>query len=372
MKTTGLYGRKYLEIEERETELKPPGHGEVIVKVHACGICGTDLNFVRQWTGPAMALGHELAGEIVETGAGVEALKSGDRVVVEDCTMCGTCVPCKNGRPDLCRNMFGLEGQSGMGQYLRLKHNSLIKFDGLDYTEACLTEPLSVCLNAVLSSAIPLQGSVVVLGCGPLGLMTARVAKLRGAGFVAITGTNAGSTRGRARSEQAERLGIDRVIDAGKEGWERSIKDEFPAGVDRVIVSAPPESIGDALKIVGYGGIITFFGLHFGGSNTINIDINDLIFRKITLQPFFAEPAVNFNVSIDLLKKGLVPAREIVSHVFDVRDYRSVLKSMVEGTEPIIKAVLLPQAQRGATATGGPSTDRAALGGERRREQGEG
>jgi threonine dehydrogenase-like Zn-dependent dehydrogenase len=118
MKTTGLYGRKYLEIEEREVEVRSPGHEEVIVRVLACGICGTDLNFVRQWTGPAMALGHELAGEVVEVGAGVRTVSVGDQVIVEDCTLCGTCPACKGGRPDLCRTMFGLEGQSGMGQYL--------------------------------------------------------------------------------------------------------------------------------------------------------------------------------------------------------------------------------------------------------------
>jgi len=343
MKTIGLYGRKYLEIEERVAEVKSPGHDEVIVRVLACGICGTDLNFVRQWTGAAMALGHELAGEVVEVGAGVRTVSVGDKVIVEDCSMCGTCASCKNGRPDLCRTMFGLEGQSGMGQYLCLRHNSLIKYEGLEATQACLTEPLAVCLNAVLAARIPFQGSVAVLGCGPLGLMTARVAKLHGAGFVAVTGVNTQTTLGRARLERAERLGVDRVIDAGKPGWEKSIKDAFPGGVDRVIVSSPPESIGDALKIVGYGGTITFFGLHFGGRNTLNVDINDLIFRKVTLQPFFAEPAINFHLAVDLLKKGLVPADEIVSHVRGVKEARRTFASILEGAEPVIKAVLLPQ-----------------------------
>jgi len=343
MKTIGLYGRKYLEIEEREMEVRSPGHEEVIVRVLACGICGTDLNFVRQWTGPAMALGHELAGEVVEVGAGVRTVSVGDQVIVEDCTLCGTCAACKGGRPDLCRTMFGLEGQSGMGQYLCLRHNSLIKYEGLEATHACLTEPLAVCLNAVLAARIPFQGSVAVLGSGPLGLMTARVAKLQGAGFVALTGVNTRTPLGRARLARAERLGLDRVIDAGESGWENAIRDVCPGGVDRVIVSSPPESINDALKIVGYGGTITFFGLHFGGRNTINVDINDLIFRKVTLQPFFAEPAINFHGALDLLKKGLVPAAEIVSHVRGVKEARRTLAGIVEGAEPVIKAVLLPQ-----------------------------
>ncbi len=343
MKTSGLYGRKYLEIEERESDLKTPGYDDVIIKIHACGICGTDLNFVKQWTGPAMALGHELAGEVVEVGAGVKTVRAGDRVIVEDCSMCGTCRHCKNGRPDLCRNMFGLEGQSGMGQYLSVKYNNLVKFDGLDYTEACLTEPLAVCLNAVLNSAVPFQGSVAVVGCGPLGLMTAKVAKIQGAGFVAITGINSGGRRGKARLDLAERLGVDLVLDAGTSGWEKEMKARVPDGFDRVIVSAPPESIYDALKIVGYGGTITFYGLHFGERSAINLDVNDLIFRKVTLQPFFAEPAVNFNRSIDLLRKQLIPANEIVSHAYPVREARHAFETIIAGSDPIIKAVILPQ-----------------------------
>jgi L-iditol 2-dehydrogenase len=342
MKSIGLYGKKHLVVESRELNIEAPGFNDVIVKIHACGVCGTDINFLTQWTGDAMPLGHEIAGEVIETGEGVKDFKQGDRVIVEDCSMCGTCVNCKNGRSDLCINMFGLDGQSGMGQYIRVRYTNLVKFEGLDYINACLTEPLAVSLNSVLLADIPLNGSVAVIGCGPLGLMSAGIAKLRGAGFVAVSEINTNSRLGKARIKMAEKLGADMVINSREENIEKVIKDKYPGGIDRVIVSAPPESINDALKIISYGGIITFYGLHFGGRNMVNIDINNLIFKKVTLRPCFAEPAVNFNTSLELIKKNLIPVDEIITHKFVSKDAKAGLHAIIEGSEPVIKAVVLP------------------------------
>jgi threonine dehydrogenase-like Zn-dependent dehydrogenase len=342
MKSKGLYGKKFLDIQEREIEIGPPDEDHVIVKVHACGVCGTDINFVRDWEGDAMPLGHEIAGEVIEVGKNVTSVKVGDRVIVEDCTMCGICENCKSGHPEFCRNMYNMEGQPGMSQYMSVRFNSLDKFEGLDYVSACLTEPLAVCLTAVLGSEIPLGGSVVVLGPGPLGLMSAKLAKLHGAGFVAITGLPADNPREKARLALAERLGCDTTIEAGKQDVEEEIKKRFPNGVDRVIVSAPPESIYDALKIIRFGGIINFFGLHFGGKSMINVDVNDLIFRKITLRPTFAEPAINFPVSNRLLREGLVDASTLITHRFGFEDAKKIIGGVIDGSQPIIKAVMLP------------------------------
>jgi L-iditol 2-dehydrogenase len=342
MKSRGLFGKKPLAIEERTTEIGPPDEDHVVVKIHACGVCGTDINFIRDWSAEPMPLGHEIAAEVIEVGRNVRTVKPGDRVIVEDCTMCGVCEDCKSGRPQLCRNMYSMEGQPGMGQYMSVRFNCLDRFEGMDYTVACLTEPLAVSLTAVENAEIPLGGSVAVLGVGPLGLMAARLAKLRGAGFVAITGKTADNPREKARLDLARSFGCDLVIQSGKESVEEEIKKRFPKGVDRVIVSSPPESLADAFKIIRFGGIITPFGLHFGGKSTVPLDVNDLIFRKITLRPTFAEPAINFPVSLRLLREGLVDAKAVVSHTFGMAEARSVMQAVVEGSKPIIKAVMLP------------------------------
>ena len=190
MKTRAVYAKGQMDFDVREEEVGPVGNQDVIIKVHACGICGTDVNFARDWAEDYMPLGHEIAAEVVEVGKDVTSLKPGDKVIVEDCTMCGVCENCKTGQVQFCRNMFDLNGKPGMAEYMCVRHNSCVPFDGLDYKYACLTEPLAVSLTAVLNAEVPLGGSVAVLGPGPLGLMAAQVAKLRGAGFVALTGLN--------------------------------------------------------------------------------------------------------------------------------------------------------------------------------------
>jgi threonine dehydrogenase-like Zn-dependent dehydrogenase len=342
MTSKGLFGRKYLDIQLREREITAPDEGRVIVKVRACGVCGTDTNFVRDWSGDYMALGHEIAAEVVEVGKGVSGLRPGDKVIVEDCTMCGTCDACKTGHPELCRNMYSLEGQPGMGQYLSVRFNSLVKFDGLDYVPASLTEPLAVSLTSVLNANIPLGGSVVVLGNGPLGLMSALLARARGAGFVAVTGLPPDTALTKARLEAAEKADMDMVIQAGRESVEEKIKGRFPNGVDRVIVSSPPQSILDALKVIKFGGLITFYGLHFGGKNVIPVDVNDLIFRKITLVPTFAEPAINFPASLALLRDGVVDSGALVTHTCPLAETQATLTGLLDGSLPAIKAVVVP------------------------------
>lgn len=342
MISKGLFGKSYLQIETRETPVSLVSERHVVVKVEACGICGTDLNFLRDLKGDTVPLGHEIAGEVIETGDLVTAVKPGDKVVVEDCSMCGMCSDCKNRRPDLCSNMVYIEDQPGIGQYMSVRDISVVKYQGMDAVTASLTEPLAVSLTAVLNARIPLGGSVVVLGAGPLGLMAAMLARLQGASFVGITNLPGDDERERARIRLAERLGCDLVLEVGKQSVTDEVLSRFPNGVDRVIGSAPPKSLYDALEIIGYGGIITYFGLDLGGRSKIELDINDMIYRKITLVPTFAAPALYFPRSLSLLRDGLIDAEQIITHTFSFEEARHALQGMVECSLPAVKAVILP------------------------------
>ncbi|MCL5104781.1 MAG: alcohol dehydrogenase catalytic domain-containing protein [Armatimonadetes bacterium] len=296
---------------------------------------------MRDWENDYMPLGHEISGEVLEVGKNVTSVKPGDKVVVEDLTMCGICESCKSGNPQFCRDMYGLQDQPGMSEFLSVRYNNLVKFDGLDYISASLTEPLAVCIAAVSTAEIPLGGSVVILGNGPVGLMTARLARVRGAGFVAITGLAEDSSLTRARFGVAEKFGCDAIIETGKKSVEEEILKKFPKGVDRVIVTSPPESMYDAFKIIRYGGIITVLGLSFSGRNVIDLDVNDLIFRKITLRPVFAEPAINFHLSIKLLKEGILDSGTMITHTFGFDNSRETMGAIIDCSQPIIKAVML-------------------------------
>jgi threonine dehydrogenase-like Zn-dependent dehydrogenase len=180
------------------------------------------------------------------------------------------------------------------------------------------------------------------MGPGPLGLMSARVARLSGAGYVAITGLVADTPRERARFAVAQQFGCDDLFEVGKHDLAAEIKRKFPKGVDRVIISSPPESLADAMSIIKFGGVITFYGLHFGGKSRVEVDVNDLIFRKISLVPTFAEPAINFPISNRLLRDGLVDAQALITHTFAFDQARDIMQSIIDGSQPIIKAVMVP------------------------------
>lgn len=342
MKTKAVYGKKFLDLSIRELTLPPLDGNRVLVKVKACGVCGTDLNYVRDWNGDPMPLGHEISGEVLEVGRDVSCFAPGDRVIVEDCTLCGVCTDCKSGRTHLCRNMLDMEGRPGMSEYMVIHASNLNKFDGMDDVSACLTEPLAVAFTAVIDAEIPLGGSVIVFGPGPIGLLTAKLARLRGAGFVGVIGTPADNPLRRSRLELAEKLGCDLIIQTGIHNIEDEVKKKFPRGVDRIIVTSPPQSICDAFKIIRFGGIITFLGLSFSGNNVIDFDVNAAIFNKTTLRPVFAEPAANFPAAAALLKSRIVDAAMFQTHFCSFDTVAETLRSVLDSTAPVIKPVFLP------------------------------
>ena len=112
--------------------------------------------------------------------------------------------------------------------------------------------------------------------------------------------------------------------------------------VDRVIVSAPPRSLYDAFDIIQFGGIITYFGLDLGGKNNIELDVNDMIYRKITLIPTFAAPAQHFPRALSLLKDGYIDSSQFITHRFPQSESEAALRGILEGTLPAIKGVMLP------------------------------
>ena len=343
MKTKALFGRKNLDLDIRELEIPALQPFQVLVKVHACGVCGTDLNFIRDWEGDHQPLGHEIAGEVMETGPLVTSVKAGDRVVVEDCTMCGKCPDCKAGHPEFCRNMYTLNGQPGMSEYIVVNEASLIPFSGLEYALAALTEPLAVAYNAVLAADIQPGSSAAVFGPGPIGLLCARLCALRNAGYLAVIGRPPRTQAAAARLLLAEKLGA-RTVTAAPEMLPETVRKDCPGGVDRIIVTSPPKSLSDALKIIRYGGTIVYLGLSFKpGKNIIPFDVNHAIFNKITLKPSFAEPAINFPAALDLIRSGLVPAELFQTHTCDFGNCGTVLRSVLNGELPVIKPVFLPQ-----------------------------
>jgi len=337
-----LFARTSFQFEIRDLPIPVAGPGEVLVKVHACGLCGTDLHFARDWSGDFMPLGHEIAAEVVETGPGVSAYRPGDRVIVEDVGMCGVCTACKNGEYYRCRNNYNLNGQPGMTEYMAVNEHLLNRFDGLDYVHASLVEPLAVALNTVLHAEIPLAGDVVVFGPGPIGLMCVRLAKLRGAARIALVGNCCNTPREAVRMKAGQEMGADFLIDAQGEDPVEEVRGLLGGGADRIIVTSPPGTLPSAVQVAKFGGRVSFIGISLGGHSKVELDVNELVFNKITLQPTFAEPAEKFPVSIRLLQEGMVDANKLVTHTFTFDDAERMFRMNDSGQEAVIKAVLTP------------------------------
>jgi L-iditol 2-dehydrogenase len=335
------FARSPFDFQIRDIEPREPGPDEVLVRVKACGLCGTDLHFARDWQGDYQPLGHEIAAEVVEVGSENIPYEPGNRVIVEDVAQCGICEHCKSGKPFLCRNMYDLGGQPGMAEMMTVNYHLLEPFDGIEWAHASLVEPMAVAWNTVLNGRIPLGGSVVVTGPGPIGLMCVYLAKMRGAGKVLLVGSSRKRTRGRARLEAGEKLGADAVVEALEVDAAEAVKKVFPEGADSVLVTSSPNTLPKSLDMVRFGGTVSFIGIDLGGRNTVPIDVNKLVFGKISLIPTFAEPAQNFPDTIRVLKSGRFDASLLVNRTFSFDELREVFLTSDRGEAPIIKAVLL-------------------------------
>lgn len=329
-----LYGRTWFETELRDLPERPVAGRMARVRVRACGVCGTDLHFLRdsrEW----VALGHEIAAEVVETGAEVTRVKPGDRVIVEDVTMCGACEACKAGRYDLCKNPYRLDGQGGMAEEMVVHENMLNPFSGIDWVAASMTEPLAVAIACVDRLKLPLLGSVLIYGMGAIGLLTAAYARRTGAARVDLVARDPKSLRNGRATEAAKALGANEIY---------YTKDQSrlpPEGAyDAAIVAASPKLAADALKCVKYGGCVLACGITLSGGASAAIDVNDMVMNKKSLITSLAEPAVNFPLSIKLIERGDIDVKQIISHQLPLMG-ADKLKALYGADAAAIKTVML-------------------------------
>lgn len=333
----GLYGRKGFELELRDRPDIPVCDHMVRIRVNACGVCGTDLHFLRdmdEWT----PLGHEISAEVVETGANVTRVKRGDYVICEDVTMCGACDACKAGQIRLCRNGYTLDGQPGMSDEMVVHENMLNVFEGIDPVTASMVEPLAVAIRGVSKLSLRPFASLAIFGMGAIGLLSAAYARAMGAGRIAMFAHNPGSQRNRAAAAAAADLGADEIYYSAEPDYiERALR---KGAFDAAIVAAPPSTCADALKLVGYGGNVLAMGVTFGDDACATLDISDMVFQKKQLLTSLAEPAVNFPLSIQMIRSGRIDAARIITHTIPLDD-AGRLRALYAADTPAIKSVIL-------------------------------
>ena len=334
----GLYGRKGFDIVLRERPDAPLGQRMVRLRVEACGVCGTDLHFLREME-EYTPMGHEISAVVEEIGPGVTRVKPGDRVICEDVSPCGGCPACKAGQSRLCRNGYTLNDQPGMSDMLVAHENMLNTYEGIDPVTASMVEPLAVAIRGVRKLQLRPLGSLAVFGMGAIGLFSAAFARAMGAGRIAMVARQRGSLRNRAAEAAALALGADEVYYSGD--GEAYIEQMLKKGAfDAAIVAAPPAACEDAMRAVGYGGTVLAQGVTFAGDPFARLNVSDMVFEKKQLLTSLAEPAENFSLSIELIRSGRIDAGKVITHRLPLSQYDR-LAALYAQDAPAIKTVML-------------------------------
>lgn len=307
-----------------------------LVKVEACGICGTDMHYATHLATEWQGFGHEVAGVVVKAGYGVRSVKEGDRVVLESGSYCGTCDLCRNGRSDLCNKGANFWGNETMGfaEYILAPKESLVLYEGLTPEVACLSEPIGVAVDMVRVADIALGDEVLVLGLGPIGLMSIPIARMRGAARIYAVNRSGGR-----RAQAAKALGADEIISTS----ETPVREiAFRKGVDRALVSASVSAIADAMPVMNYGGILTYIGIEFGTGATISFDANDFHFKKLQLRASHAAPGLFFPIVLQLLRDKHVDGDALISHVMPLDKMAEAMALVRDCRDEVIKVVIKP------------------------------
>jgi len=301
-----------MKFESRDVKISPLAPDEVLVKVKACGVCGWDVLVAQVVAKDWSPIGHELSGEIVEVGELVPgSLAVGTPVVVENSTFCGVCEQCKRGNVAHCANLDHHRSPGGFAEFIKVRYTSLYPLPpGLDFRAAALAEPLTVAIDMVEAAEIPLAGRVAVFGPGPIGLMIAKLALVKGASRVYLTG-HAHSAK---RWEAAEKIGVTDCLYTDKHNLNRYFEEREPDGLDAVLVTSPPSTIADAVKLCRFGGIIAYNGIKFGGDATIKLDGNDFHFKRLQLRGVHSIPNLGWPQALDLLHRKVIDPDLFISH----------------------------------------------------------
>ena len=309
------------EIECKEVARPVAGPGEALIKVAYGGICGTDLMIYLgkhpRATAP-LIMCHEFAGIVV--GADGDAYAEGTPIAINPLLTCGTCYPCRSGMPHVCANLglVGIDRDGGFAEYVSVPLHTVYPVpDSLPLREAALVEPLAVAVHAVRVSRLKVGDVTAVLGMGPIGVLTAQVARLAGARQVLV------SERSPRRLEVARELGFD-VIDVNQENAVESILEATDGvGVPVVFETAGVQAtIADAAQVVRIGGEILQVGMP---KTPPVVDITRLIFREIRMTPIRVYRDEDVRQAIAIAAKGVLDLRTPTTHVLPVGDLEQAL-----------------------------------------------
>ena len=300
-------------IEIQEVRIPKTAIGDALIRVHSCGICGSDLAIVsgkHPRVTPPLIIGHEFSGEIVSINSDEKSnVQIGDEVVVYPLLSCGRCFACRNGFEHVCKDLrvIGFDRDGGMAEYIVLPLDKLIKLPGsFDLDIGPLIEPLSVCVHAISMIDLKPEYKIVVLGAGPIGLLTAMVLKHQGISNLHITDISS------YRLQIARKLGLQ-ALNTNEVNIVQYMEDATSGDMADIVfeIAGVPESARQMTDLVHPRGTIVNVSVF---KNQPVVDMRGINFKELTIVGSRVYTRDDFKKAIQMAPE--LPLREIVTHRF--------------------------------------------------------
>jgi D-arabinitol dehydrogenase (NADP+) len=321
--------RKPQDLIVTQREIPQVGPNEVLIKVMASGICGTDVHIYHgDYLGDYPVIpGHEFSGVVEAVGSAVNRIKVGNRVAVEPNIACDNCVNCLNNRQNFCLNWqaVGVTLPGGMEQYVTAPEKAVFDIGDLPFDQASFMEPLSCVLHGVERTHIELADKIAILGAGPIGDLMLQLARLQGAAHITMLESNPG------RAELARQLGADVVASS----MEQLIPDGYDVVVDATGVIPV---MNRAVDFARSGGTVLLFGVPPSGKD-LQFEAFKLFHKGLTMLSSYTSVRNSFQ-AVGLLQSGQVKVDHLISHHLPLKDLEKAFH-MIEAHDPTVKKVIM-------------------------------
>lgn len=325
MKAAVFYGAKDLRITEVETP-KVTAATDVMIKVHACGICGTDIHILEGDEGAAptpsgTVLGHEFSGEVIAVGDRVKTVKAGDRVCVDPNQLCGTCDYCRGGIGHFCENMIGIGTtvNGGFAEYCVVPESQVYKVGTrISYEQAAMTEPVACCLHGIDMCDIEPGATVAIIGGGMIGLILLQLAKLSGASKLIMIEPLEEKRR------IAESLGACITIDPFNQDVKAVLEENGISRIQTVIECVgSPKTMEQAIDIAGKKSTVMLFGLT-KPKDEISVKPFEIFKKEITVKASYINPYTQKR-ALTLIENGKIDVASMIYKTIGLDELPSVL-----------------------------------------------
>ena len=348
MKAAIFAGKEKFEV--RELDRPDCGEGEVLVRVRACAICGSDLRIFHGSKSIDVPItGHEISGTVEEVGKGVEGVSVGDRVVIETVVGCGECDACRRGEENRCLNKYkaiGYQYNGAFAQFILIpneavKQGNVIEVpDSISFDEAAIVEPLSCVLNGWEPFKKRSEGfTTVVMGAGPIGMLHSEYAKSLGSRVILVNRTA-------PRLRLAEKIGLsaDVVVDASEcDLVERVIELTDSVGANAVICAASSKEIQEqALEMAAVDADVSYFAGISKDDPLAMINTNLLHYKELHVHGANASNRRQYLAAVDLIASGKIGVKKIITHRFPLGKIEEAIRTAEDRSKNALKVIVDP------------------------------